>query len=585
MHKRMIGVLCLLATAAAAQPATDIEQVWLDPAARGSLLVGNGTTLPQAKFRAGASLLYTFGNLRSSNDLVSTPALAHRGGVQIFGAVGIFNWLEVGANVPVYFIQQGSESLNVTSAGLGNPWLHAKVNILDATKPIALAIDLGVGIPVGFAQGAQVNGGFQFAPRVQIGKVYSDWQFGAEVGFLFRPATDYGSTLAPIGPNGTPDIAGHQLWVGGMVSTVNRNGPRGELSVRAFAPIGNAGNPGVEAQVGLRWPIGPVEVFATAGPGLFGEPTTPLFRTYLGFAFGNEPMMQPPCIEGQPYDVTSCPDLDLDGDGVKNGVDKAPSEPEDKDGFQDEDGAPEADNDNDGVKDEADKCRDVAGVKENDGCPDTDADNDGIVDRLDKCADKAEDKDGFEDTDGCPEADNDGDGIADEVDACRDVAGIAQEKGCPAKDEDKDGVANHEDNCPTEAGVKENQGCPAAKKQLVVITAEKLKILDRVYFDNGKATIQKKSFGLLDNLAAVLTAHGEIPLVQVEGHTDNVGKPEKNKTLSQARAEAVRDYLVKKGVATERLRPVGFGQERPAEPNDTAKGRDANRRVEFNLPH
>ncbi len=587
MTRRLVVAVLAAASLAGAQtaPATDVEQLWLDPSGRGSLFIGDGTTLPQAKFRAGASLTYSYGQLRSVENAAFLPLLSHRVGVQVFAAIGLLDWLEIGANVPVYLYQEGDSRLGLASAGLGNPWLHAKVNVLDANKPVSLAFALGVGLPVGMPLAAQTNGGFQVAPRVQVGKRFTTWQLGAEVGFLYRPQTDYAPiTFSPLG-NGPADIAGHQLWVGAMVTSLNTEGPRGEFSVRAFAPIGNQGHPGIEGQLGVRWPLGPVELFASAGPGFFGEPTTPVLRAYLGAAFGNEPLAQPRCVEGRAYVVTDCPDLDLDGDGVKNGADKAPTEPEDKDEFQDDDGAPDPDNDGDGVTDDADKCRDVAGVKENDGCPDTDGDNDGVVDRLDKCGDKAEDKDGFEDTDGCPEADNDGDGIADEVDACRDVAGIAQEKGCPAKDEDKDGVANHEDNCPTEAGVKENQGCPAAKKQLVVITAEKLKILDRVYFDNGKATIQKKSFGLLDNLAAVLTAHGEIPLVQVEGHTDNVGKPEKNKALSQARAEAVRDYLVKKGVATERLRPVGFGDERPAEPNDTPAGRDANRRVEFNLPH
>ena len=78
--------------------------------------------------------------------------------------------------------------------------------------------------------------------------------------------------------------------------------------------------------------------------------------------------------------------------------------------------------------------------------------------------------------------------------------------------------------------------------------------------------------------------HPEISLVQVEGHTDNVGQPEKNKKLSQDRADSVKAYLVKKGVADARLKAVGFGQEKPAESNDTPAGRDNNRRVEFNLP-
>jgi outer membrane protein OmpA-like peptidoglycan-associated protein len=116
---------------------------------------------------------------------------------------------------------------------------------------------------------------------------------------------------------------------------------------------------------------------------------------------------------------------------------------------------------------------------------------------------------------------------------------------------------------------------------LVAIKQGHIDIKETVYFDTGKATIQKRSFKLLDQVAKLLTEHSEIEKVSVEGHTDNQGKPEANLKLSQRRAEAVRDYLVKKGVAPERLTAKGFGQERPIAPNNTAKGRATNRRVEF----
>jgi outer membrane protein OmpA-like peptidoglycan-associated protein len=118
----------------------------------------------------------------------------------------------------------------------------------------------------------------------------------------------------------------------------------------------------------------------------------------------------------------------------------------------------------------------------------------------------------------------------------------------------------------------------------VVISATSLKILDKVYFDAGKASIQKRSNPLLDNVAQVLVAHPELAKVQIEGHTDNSGVAEKNKKLSQDRVDAVKAYLVSKGVADSRLVALGFGPDRPAEPNDTPAGREANRRVEFNLP-
>jgi outer membrane protein OmpA-like peptidoglycan-associated protein len=575
--RSLLAAAITLASGAAWAQSADLEQMWLDPAGQGSLTVGNGQTLKSLDYRVGASLFYTYGNLKSGTSPIADVFLHDRMGLQIFGAVGITNWLEVSANVPVMFYQRSFTGAAISSAGLGNPWLAAKFGLLDESKPVQLSAGVGVGIPVG-TNGAMGNGGIEVAPRVTLGKVWSSIQLGVEVGGLLRPANDLSSVTHNPG-----DTVGSQLSLAAFAATVSTSGPRGEFSLRGFVPLTAGAAPGLEAQIGVRWPLGNVELFASAGPGFAGAPSTPSWRIYMGAAYGSAGLTHAPCVEGQPYELANCPDLDRDGDGISNLMDKCPTEPEDKDGFEDQDGCPDLDNDHDGVPDTEDKCPLVAGVKENHGCPDVDTDKDGIVDRLDKCPNEPEDKDGFEDQDGCPELDNDKDGIPDAKDSCPNQAGIAEEKGCPAKDSDGDGVLDFQDNCPTEKGLPENQGCPAAQKQLVVITREKLKILDKVYFDTGKATIMAKSNKLLDQVGTVLVAHPEIAKIQVEGYTDNVGNPEKNKKLSQERAEAVKTYLEKKGVAAARLVAVGFGEEKPAEPNTTPAGRDANRRVEFNV--
>jgi outer membrane protein OmpA-like peptidoglycan-associated protein len=117
-----------------------------------------------------------------------------------------------------------------------------------------------------------------------------------------------------------------------------------------------------------------------------------------------------------------------------------------------------------------------------------------------------------------------------------------------------------------------------------VVGKERLELTEKVFFDTGKATIKPVSFGLLDEVALALQQHEEVESVTIEGHTDNVGNPAFNRRLSQQRAAAVRDYLVKKGIVPERLEAKGFGAERPIAPNDTPKGREANRRVEFRIP-
>ena len=172
--------------------------------------------------------------------------------------------------------------------------------------------------------------------------------------------------------------------------------------------------------------------------------------------------------------------------------------------------------------------------------------------------------------------------IRDRIDQCINEAGIIEEKGCPPKDDDGDTVMNHVDNCPQEKGDPANQGCPVKEKQLVVLESERIKMLEVVQFSTGKK-ILPASNKLLTQVASVLKAQRRIKLVQIEGHTDNVGKPEKNQKLSQERAELVKAFLVKKGIDPARLKAVGFGQEKPIESNSTAKGREANRRVELNI--
>jgi chemotaxis protein MotB len=111
------------------------------------------------------------------------------------------------------------------------------------------------------------------------------------------------------------------------------------------------------------------------------------------------------------------------------------------------------------------------------------------------------------------------------------------------------------------------------------------RLLDKVLFDSGKAELRRAAYPVLDKVAQVLR---EVPgqPVGIEGHTDNV--PIKfsgwadNRALSLARANAVMDYLVdKQGIDSSRLIPVGHGDEQPIASNDTADGRQKNRRVEI----
>jgi outer membrane protein OmpA-like peptidoglycan-associated protein len=244
---------------------------------------------------------------------------------------------------------------------------------------------------------------------------------------------------------------------------------------------------------------------------------------------------------------------DLDGDGLLDDVDKCPREPEDFDGYQDED-----------------------------GCPDNDNDGDGIADKIDKCPNDPEDKDGFEDDDGCPDLDNDKDGLADKIDQCpneaEDSDGFEDDDGCPDPDNDKDGIADKDDKCPNEYGVPPD-GCP--KKYVnVVVTEKKIEIKQTVYFDTNKATIKPVSFPLLNEVAQALKDNPTIK-VEVQGHTDSQGNDAFNLKLSQRRAESVRTYLASQGIDGSRMTPKGYGENVMIADNRTAEGRAQNRRVEF----
>jgi outer membrane protein OmpA-like peptidoglycan-associated protein len=227
------------------------------------------------------------------------------------------------------------------------------------------------------------------------------------------------------------------------------------------------------------------------------------------------------------------------------------------------------DQDKDGILDSLDACPNVAGLKELAGCPDQDGD--GIADKDDKCVTVP----GIARYEGCPIPDTDNDGINDEEDKCKDVAGVARYQGCPVPDRDNDGLNDEEDKCPDLAGPADNFGCP--KLETSKFDAS------NVQFVTGKATLTAGARKELDKGAKILIEQYPQLKVEIAGHTDKTGKPAFNQQLSEKRANAVKDYLVKKGVAADRLTAAGYGQDQPIADNGNAAGRSKNRRVEFKV--
>ena len=145
---------------------------------------------------------------------------------------------------------------------------------------------------------------------------------------------------------------------------------------------------------------------------------------------------------------------------------------------------------------------------------------------------------------------------------------------------DHDGVVDRLDKCPDEPGLPPD-GCPK-KYTLVEIKKDRIVIKQQVHFASAKYKVLPDSFTLLDEVALVLRDYPAMR-VSVEGHTDSVGAEAMNMKLSQARAEAVQAYLVKKGIAEERLEAIGFGPTKPIASNKTEPGRTQNRRTEFRI--
>ena len=274
---------------------------------------------------------------------------------------------------------------------------------------------------------------------------------------------------------------------------------------------------------------------------------------------------------GAVIDAAGCP-VDSDNDGVADGIDQCAETPAGV--VVDAAGCP-VDSDKDGVADYLDKCPNTATGAPIDaaGCP-LDGDNDGVADYLDQCANTPAGV--AVDAKGCP-VDADNDGVADYLDKCPNTAagGVSvDEVGCPV-DSDKDGVADHLDKCPnTLVGVAvDKNGCPNKNQDL-----DKLK--KGIQFKSGSAKLTASSNKTLNNIAKLLKKLPAVNL-EVQGHTDDSGKEEKNKKISEQRAQAVVKYLVKKGIDSERLRAVGYGSDKPIADNKTKKGRKLNRRVEL----
>ena len=525
--------------------------------------------------------------------------IEHQLKAELLASLGLFGIAELGFALPVVPLQRGGDlnsfgrpTDSVNGASLSDLRILPKVQLLNPYKAggLGVAFLLPMYVPIGDEGSFQSDGSFRLEPRLAV-----DWRH--EVGLAISANLAY-QMLRPevVAQNYVSDDMFR--WGVGLELPTGLDVMRlitsiyGNISLADARTIPEAtgvedldrGQP-TEIDAGLQFFL-PADIVASfgAGTGLTSGVGAPDLRVFASISYtpreadrdGDGLRDRDDACPNDPEDrdgfedADGCPEYDNDNDGLLDEDDQCPMEPEDPDGFQDQDGCPDPDNDKDKILDKDDKCPDEAEdldeFEDGDGCPDPDNDSDGLLDTEDQCPMEPEDADGFQDQDGCPDPDNDRDTILDKDDKCPDEAGVPEEQGCPVRDRDGDSIADDEDKCPdkpeTFNGVKDADGCPDGR-ETVVVTETEIKILQKVFFDTGKARIKRRSHSLLNTVALVLNRNPQITKVRVEGHTDDVGDDADNLDLSRRRAQAVRAYLIDQGVAPDRLVSQGYGEDRP----------------------
>lgn len=585
----LVGAFSTAASAQEASTSFQVEQFEPLPSQRTSLLnLSTGDVLRHMTPSAGLFLHFVDDPIQvvDADDNVQDRLVDDQLKAEFSAALGLYDWVDIGFVLPVALYQTGDASaafdLNdgISSFAIGDMRLVPKVRLLKREWAAGLGASLAVPVylPTGDDESFNSDGELRAEPRLAIDYLHeSGFAFVTNVAFQMRPervarnfvsgnSLRWGAGLSV--PLGSPSIA----LIADVFGSVAL--PDGRGFNDANEVVDNVNGRPMEALGGLRFEL-PANLLAQVGGGmgLNNSVGSPDFRVFTSLTWS-------PVGAG-----------DADGDGILDPDDACPNDPEDKDGFEDSDGCPDTDNDNDGILDTADSCpnepEDVDNFEDENGCPDPDNDQDGVLDVDDKCPLEP----GPAENSGCPWGDTDGDGLLDNNDSCpndpEDKDNFQDEDGCPDPDNDKDGILDADDKCPLEPetinGVEDEDGCPDKGESKVRVTAEKIEILEKVFFDTNKDTIQQRSFSILNQVGAVLKAHPHITLVQVEGHTDDRGKDDYNLDLSQRRADSVRNYLIGRGIDGGRLKAVGFGETKPIADNKSAKGRDTNRRVEFNI--
>jgi OOP family OmpA-OmpF porin len=530
--------------------------------------------------------VFTQGSSPGTTNLIDNQLTA-----ELDAAIGLFGRYQLGIGLPFTPYLDGDEAdamgapagLHLRESGIGDLRLEGKAHLatLGDDDQYGLALSAGLTLPTGHTGGRAylgdktVTGRIKAIGTIEVGPVRA----AANLGILIRETSNsFATDLGPQILYGAAAAYPIDQLTDVILELYGRSG------LNQFDSFYNDVNPFEVDLAGRRAIKGMWSVTAGLGRGIGNGIGAPDLRLFAGVAFNpdyrdrdhdgiydiNDKCPDQPEDRDGFQDADGCPDPDNDNDGIPDATDRCPNDPEDFDEFQDADGCPDLDNDNDGIPDLNDACpnapEDHKGKRPNDGCPSTseDSDGDGIPDAIDKCPDEPEDKDGYQDADGCPDPDNDNDGIPDSFDNCpndpEDADGFQDEDGCPDPDNDKDGIPDTSDKCPNQPetlnGIKDDDGCPDPGPEWVRLGPGKIEVDEKIGFvsHGGSLALKNDSTRVVNDVALVMKGHPEIAKLRIDVSVQGVPKLE-----AQKRAEAVRDFLVSKGVDAARLNPVGLG--------------------------
>jgi outer membrane protein OmpA-like peptidoglycan-associated protein len=462
----------------------------------------------------------------------------NRLGGELGGSVVALHWLQVAADLPLIFdqsrdaTQTGVNGMlsDIGGVGLGDLRVSPKAQLLrGGMVPFDLALTAEVTLPTASAANYRGETGATVYPFLSLSGTASRLRWAVNLGYLARKP----KAIADLKID---DELRARAGIGVGLTKELELGLNASVATAANDPFGSFGRNYSEVLAGPTYVMDSKWVlFAAAGAGLQAGYGSPDWRALAGLRVGRFGDASQ-AVTAPASNVTAVSAKLVEPLAEKSIAESAP--------------------------------------------PVVDSDGDGISDAGDKCPNDAEDQDGVDDSDGCAE-DNDQDGVADAADKCAMQAGPAANAGCPDVDRDGDSVVDRLDSCPDQVGAKEFGGCKT--KSGVAITDGGIQLVDVVYFKTDNDVILTKSYKLLDGVADIIKSHPDLPAITIEGHTDDRGNEAHNMDLSQRRAESVRAYLVRKGVAADKLLAKGFGPTKPIASNGTDRGRSTNRRVEFKI--